>query len=225
MTDEREPGIKTLTLESQSEESWALPAGDSCLVALAGVEHLCLGCPALQRFDHVAFWPMASAQRLHGWTESACRVALQPGSTGTVRSTKSTYALRSYVVRSTMSDMRTLPNVLDSGPPLSRRRSNDPPILILMSLAGGAKHGHALLKDIEEFAGVKLGPGALYGAITRLEERGLIEPLESDDRRRPYRITATGSKSLADSLAQMRELVRVGQARLKMASTRRPRLA
>ena len=124
-----------------------------------------------------------------------------------------------------MSDMRTLPNVLDSGPPLSRRRSNDPPILILMSLAGGAKHGHALLKDIEEFAGVKLGPGALYGAITRLEERGLIEPLESDDRRRPYRITATGSKSLADSLAQMRELVRVGQARLKMASTRRPRLA
>jgi DNA-binding PadR family transcriptional regulator len=121
--------------------------------------------------------------------------------------------------------MRTLPNVLDSGPPLSRRRSNDPPILILMSLAGGAKHGHALLKDIEEFAGVKLGPGALYGAITRLEERGLIEPLESDDRRRPYRITATGSKSLADSLAQMRELVRVGQARLKMASTRRPRLA
>ena len=54
------------------------------------------------------------------------------------------------------------------------RRSNDPPTLILMSLAGGAKHGHALLKDVEEFAGVKLGPGALYGAITRLEERGLI---------------------------------------------------
>jgi DNA-binding PadR family transcriptional regulator len=107
----------------------------------------------------------------------------------------------------------------------SRRRSNDPPTLILMSLAGGAKHGHALLKDIEAFAGAKLGPGALYGAITRLEERGLIEPLESDDRRRPYQITAAGSEALADSVAQMRELVRVGQARLKMIPTRRPRLA
>lgn len=53
-----------------------------------------------------------------------------------------------------------------------RRRTNDPPTLILMSLAGGAKHGHALLKDIEGFAGVTLGPGALYGAITRLKSAG-----------------------------------------------------
>jgi DNA-binding PadR family transcriptional regulator len=137
----------------------------------------------------------------------------------------SIYVLRSYVARSTMGCMRTHPDVFDSGTPSSRRRSNDPPFLILMSLAGGAKHGHALLKDIEEFARVKLGPGALYGAITRLEERGLIKPLESDDRRRPYQITATGSEVLADSVAQMRELVRVGQARLKMARTPRPRLA
>jgi DNA-binding PadR family transcriptional regulator len=107
----------------------------------------------------------------------------------------------------------------------SRRRSNDPPTLILMSLAGGDKHGHALLKDIEEFAGVTLGPGALYGAITRLEERGLIEPLDSNDRRRPYRITAAGTQVLGDSVSQMRELVRVGQARLKVAPTPRPRLA
>jgi DNA-binding PadR family transcriptional regulator len=94
-----------------------------------------------------------------------------------------------------------------------------------MSLAGGAKHGHALLRDIEDFAGVTLGPGALYGAITRLEERGLIEPLETDDRRRPYEITAAGSKVLADSVAQMSELVRVGQARLRIAQSPSPRLA
>src|ERR1035437_6220240 len=110
-------------------------------------------------------------------------------------------------------------NAVDRGKLHARRRSNDPPTLILTSLAGGAKHGHALLKDIEEFAGVKLGPGALYGAITRWEERGLIEPLESDDRRRPYQITAAGSQALADSLAQMRELVEVGQARLGMVRT------
>ena len=72
--------------------------------------------------------------------------------------------------------------------PSGLRRPNDPPVLILTSLAAGPRHGHALAKDIKDFAGVTLGPGALYGAITRLEERGLIEPLGSEERRRPYRI-------------------------------------
>ena len=37
--------------------------------------------------------------------------------------------------------------------------------LILSSLAGGEKHGYALTKDIEAFAGVKLAPGTLYEAL------------------------------------------------------------
>ena len=94
------------------------------------------------------------------------------------------------------------------------RRPNDPPVLILTSLAAGPKHGHTLAKDIREFAGVSLGPGALYGAITRLEERGLIEPLKTDDRRRPYRITATGSAALAGAIADMRQIANVGASRL-----------
>ena len=98
--------------------------------------------------------------------------------------------------------------------PAGLRRPNDPPVLILTSLAAGPKHGHALAKDIEEFAGVSLGPGALYGAITRLEERGLIEPLKTDDRRRPYRITATGSAALAVVVTDMRQIADVGASRL-----------
>ncbi|MGH3733427.1 MAG: PadR family transcriptional regulator [Acidimicrobiales bacterium] len=100
--------------------------------------------------------------------------------------------------------------------PNGLRRANDPPVLILTSLAGGAKHGHALLKDIESFAGVRLGAGALYGAITRLEERGLIEALESDDRRRPYRITVAGTRALASVVADMRDLASIGETRLKL---------
>ena len=95
------------------------------------------------------------------------------------------------------------------------RRANDPPLLILISLAEGPKHGHALAKDIEDFAEVKLGPGALYGAITRLEERRLIEPMDSDDRRRPYRITAAGSAALAGALADLRRVTSTGLARLR----------
>jgi DNA-binding PadR family transcriptional regulator len=107
--------------------------------------------------------------------------------------------------------------------PLGLRHSNDPPLLILTSLAEGPKHGHALAKDIEGFAGVALGPGALYGAITRLEERGLIEPLPSADRRRPYRITPAGTSELAGALADMRRLVDVGSARLRQIPALRPR--
>src|SRR5580693_8752392 len=96
------------------------------------------------------------------------------------------------------------------------RRPNDPPLLILVSLAEGPKHGHALAKDIEAFAGVTLGPGTLYGAITRLEERGLIEPLGSEDRRRPYQITPPGSAALAGALADLRRVTNVGLARLRI---------
>lgn len=95
---------------------------------------------------------------------------------------------------------------------------NDPALLILTSLSSGPKHGHALLLDIDSFAGVRLGPGTLYGAITRLEERGLIEPLATDDRRRPYRITATGTTTLADSLRSMRRIVEAGTTRLQAAT-------
>ena len=56
-----------------------------------------------------------------------------------------------------------------------------------------------------------------------MEERKLIEPLASDDRRRPYQITAAGSQVLAESVDQMRELARVGEARLKSVRTPCPR--
>jgi len=94
-------------------------------------------------------------------------------------------------------------------------RENDPPVLILTSLASGAKHGYALLLDIEDFAGVRLGPGTLYGAISRLEERGLIEAVSSEGRARPYRLTAEGSAALEATLGELRAIVETGTTRLR----------
>ncbi len=96
-------------------------------------------------------------------------------------------------------------------------RSNEPSVLILTSLAAGAKHGYALTQDIEAFAGVSLGPGTLYGAITRLEERGLIVPLASEDRRRPYAITPSGRVALETAVREMRTLADEGAVRLGLA--------
>ena len=97
-------------------------------------------------------------------------------------------------------------------------RPNEPMVLILTSLAAGAKHGYALAKDIEAIADVALGPGTLYGAITRLDERGLIEPVAGhDERRRPYRITAAGRRALAGAVSDMHALAAVGASRLGLA--------
>ena len=83
-------------------------------------------------------------------------------------------------------------------------RSTDPGLLVLASLAEGPKHGYAITQDVEEVAGVKLGPGTLYGALSRLEGRDLIEPLPSEDRRRPYKITAAGAAALERAAADAR---------------------
>jgi len=93
-------------------------------------------------------------------------------------------------------------------------RFSEPALLILVSLADGPKHGHAMLLDIEALTGQRLGPGTLYGAITRLEERAWIQPLPAEDRRRPYKLTRDGHRVLRLRLETLRNVTRVGQARL-----------
>jgi len=92
--------------------------------------------------------------------------------------------------------------------------SNDAGLLVLISLASGPKHGHAMLLDIERFAHVRLGPGTLYGALTRLEELALVEALAADGRRRPYRLTDAGRGMLEARLGSLQRAVQTGLARV-----------
>ncbi len=96
-------------------------------------------------------------------------------------------------------------------------RFSDPAVLILSSLADGEKHGYALIKDIEAFAQVTLGPGTLYGALSRLEDRGLVEPIPASDRRRPYRLTAIGAEALREYLSHAAMVTETGLRRLAQA--------
>lgn len=93
----------------------------------------------------------------------------------------------------------------------------DPTLLVLASLSDGDKHGYAMMEDIERLAGVRLGPGTLYGAITRLEERGWIKPVAGEDRRRPYTLSASGRKHLEGELDKLGRLVKTAARRLKHA--------
>ncbi len=95
-----------------------------------------------------------------------------------------------------------------------RRRGSDPALLLLISLASGPKHGHAMLLDVAAFSGERLGPGTLYGALQRLDDDGLVEALPTDDRRVPYRLTREGRLYLTARLNTLGALVRVGRARV-----------
>lgn len=97
--------------------------------------------------------------------------------------------------------------------------SNDAQMLVLTVLADGPQHGYAINTAIESLTGSRLGPGSLYGALTRLEARKLIEPVGgSAERQRTVRITEAGRTTLRTELEQM---ARVSRAGLRALGVRR----
>jgi DNA-binding PadR family transcriptional regulator len=101
----------------------------------------------------------------------------------------------------------------------SRSRLPERSVLVLTSLAGADKHGYALIKDIEAFAGVTLGPGTLYGALARLERDGLVKAQPAVDRRLPYTITAEGRRRLHEHLSESARIAAFGLDRIAMGGT------
>ena len=93
-------------------------------------------------------------------------------------------------------------------------RFAEPSLLILVSLSDGPKHGYAIMTDVEAGTGRPLGPGTLYAALARLEERGLIEARAPVDRRRPYRLTGLGETTLKEQLSGLEAFARLGLRRL-----------
>ena len=112
--------------------------------------------------------------------------------------------------------MRSTRRVVETNTPETMGHYSDPPILVLASLASGPKHGHSMIEDIERLCGTRLGPGTLYGAISRLEQRGWIEPLPVEERRQPYRITAEGVSILRAKLTTLQRFSKSGLKRLEL---------
>ena len=93
-------------------------------------------------------------------------------------------------------------------------RFAEPTLYILVSLSDGPKHGYAIMTDVQAITGAPLGPGTLYGALARMERRGMIEALEPVERRRPYRLTAAGQTTLRAQLEGLAGFTRLGLDRL-----------
>ena len=99
--------------------------------------------------------------------------------------------------------------------------SNDAQMLVLTVLAGGPRHGYAINTAIEELTGSRLGPGSLYGALSRLEARRLVQPAdeagEANERHRTMTITEAGRDLLRDELQQMARISTAGLRALGIA--------
>ncbi len=94
-------------------------------------------------------------------------------------------------------------------------RFAEPALLILVSLSAGPRHGYAIMQDVEDATARPIGPGTLYAALGRLEERGLIEALAPVERRRPYRLTGLGVQVLERELEGLSSFAALGLRRLQ----------
>ena len=91
-------------------------------------------------------------------------------------------------------------------------------LYILMALSDSAKHGYAIMKQVEADSEgkVSMGPGTLYGSLKRMLEAGLvaesdkkIDPSMDDQRRIYYKITRAGKQALEAELERYRRVVRL----------------
>jgi len=87
---------------------------------------------------------------------------------------------------------------------------------ILLALATEERHGYGIMKQVESDSQskTKMGPGTLYGSISRMIEAGLIresdkkiDPEMDDERRVYYKITGLGQTTLAAELQRYRDII------------------
>lgn len=73
-------------------------------------------------------------------------------------------------------------------------------------------HGYRLMNAITEVSNGRLnmGPGTLYGVLSRMQKEGLIALSEDDGRRKTYSITVDGEQALRNEYHRLRAAVRDG---------------
>lgn len=75
-------------------------------------------------------------------------------------------------------------------------------------------HGYAMMGRIADLSRgrLEMGPGTLYGVLTRMKKDGWITLREDDGRRKIYEITDVGRAALAAEYDRLRHMVADGAA-------------
>jgi len=102
-----------------------------------------------------------------------------------------------------------------------------PPVFhILVALSQGERHGYAIMQDVawQTNDGLQLGPGTLYGCLKRMLAAGLVEeseerpdPALDDNRRRYYRMTSLGHRTVKAEAQRLANAVTAARTRRLLA--------
>src|SRR5262245_54051179 len=93
---------------------------------------------------------------------------------------------------------------------------------ILVALSEGERHGYSIMRQVsaDTAGGLELGPGTLYGCLKRMLGSRLIEesderpdPALDDERRRYYRITDLGARTVRAEAQRLASAVSAARAR------------
>lgn len=93
---------------------------------------------------------------------------------------------------------------------------------IMLALSDSEKHGYGIMQEVETNTDgqVLMGPGTLYGSIKRMLKAGLIEecdqrpdPEMDDQRRKYYRLTGLGQRTLRMEAERLAAQVRLARAK------------
>lgn len=96
---------------------------------------------------------------------------------------------------------------------------------VLLALGDRVSHGYAIGKEVEARSDGRLSPttGALYQALRRLQEDGLVEPapepdgVDGDPRRKYFRLTDLGRRVTAAEARRLDGLVEAARSKRLMA--------
>jgi len=107
---------------------------------------------------------------------------------------------------------------------MNTREVREPTFFILLSLAGGPKHGYAILTESGELSEgrVRLKVGTLYAALDRLAADGLVaaagEEVVDGRNRRYFALTEEGGALLAAEAERQRRNAERAASRLRGAA-------
>lgn len=94
---------------------------------------------------------------------------------------------------------------------------------VLLALSEGPLHGYAIMQRAEEASGMSMGPGTIYGALSRLTEAGWVTEADANPedarRSRSFELTATGREALGEEAQRITRLARMEQVRRFAADT------
>ena len=97
---------------------------------------------------------------------------------------------------------------------------------ILLALSEGERHGYAIMRQVtaDTDGALQLGPGTLYGCLKRMLTSGLVEesderpdPELDDERRRYYRITDFGARTVRAEAQRLAIAVSAARAKRLLA--------